>query len=95
MSILPSRVELEPVFVWESWSRGRPVLASDIEAFQTLSKIGPLVSFSTDGDLVRLLSSLSSESDEMAFAFDRGIKVVDERPVVSSHIVSFVTEQVS
>jgi len=44
-AVMPSVTELSPVFVWESWSRGRGVIATEIPAFHDLSKVGPLVTY--------------------------------------------------
>lgn len=41
--IMPSRWELNPLVVWEAWSRGRPVIASALPVFSDLSSEGPLV----------------------------------------------------
>ena len=40
--LMPSRFELNPIVVWEAWSRGRPVLSSQLPVFTDLADVGPL-----------------------------------------------------
>lgn len=54
--LMPSRWELNPLVVWETWSRGRPVLASNIDVFVDLMSVGPLFTFANAEELSRLLT---------------------------------------
>lgn len=49
--LMPSRWELNPLVVWESWARGKPVLASRLPVFEDLSEAGPLFTFETPAEL--------------------------------------------
>ncbi|WP_139200565.1 glycosyltransferase [Curtobacterium sp. MMLR14_010] len=60
---LPSRFELNPVIIWEGWSRGRPAIGSDIEAFNDLKTSGPIHIFSDPADLDLLISRLARRTD--------------------------------
>lgn len=57
--LLPSRWELNPMVIWESWARGRPVVASDIDVHRDLAKEGPVLLFSNSNQLVSLLRELA------------------------------------
>lgn len=68
---LPSRFELNPVIVWEAWSRGRAVISSTAVAFQDLAQDGPIMQFADAAGLQALLSTLAKEPDrrhELALA---------------------------
>src|SRR5690606_1620524 len=43
--LMPSRWELNPMTIWESWARGRPVFASALDVFQDLASEGPVFLF--------------------------------------------------
>ena len=49
--LMPSRWELNPLVVWESWARGKPVLATRLPVFEDLSEAGPLFTFTTAAEL--------------------------------------------
>ncbi|ROR82715.1 Glycosyltransferase involved in cell wall bisynthesis [Plantibacter flavus] len=72
-SFLPSRWELNPLFVWESWARGRGVIASDIDVFQDLQQEGPLWTFSSPDTFAQVVRHLSASEALRRDAFDRGV----------------------
>lgn len=49
--LMPSRWELNPLVVWESWARGKPVLATRLPVFEDLSEVGPLFTFASAAEL--------------------------------------------
>lgn len=61
--IMPSRQELNPMVVWEAWQRGKPVIATSIDAFVDLAKIGPVL--------------FANSGPEMADAVRRTMDTVD------------------
>nr|WP_298776022.1 glycosyltransferase [uncultured Rhodococcus sp.] len=60
-AFMPSRNELNPVFVWEAWARGRPVVATDLPAFEDLRTSGPVLTFTGAASLRSALGIVSSD----------------------------------
>ena len=60
--LMPSRWELNPLLVWESWARARPVVASNISVFQDLSGRGPVLLFDEAEDLAAATQKLRRDS---------------------------------
>jgi glycosyltransferase involved in cell wall biosynthesis len=75
---LPSRTELNPIVVWEAWSRGRPVIASDIAALRDLAVVGPIWTFRDASHLRDLLNQMATDQSLRYSAVDRGPRVVSE-----------------
>jgi glycosyltransferase involved in cell wall biosynthesis len=86
---LPSRWELNPVVVWEAWSRGRPVIASDIDAFRDLKSLGPVMTFTYGEELAHILRELVRDSGLRLELYKRGIAAVQTEQE-SSKIVEFL-----
>ncbi|MGC5257540.1 glycosyltransferase family 4 protein [Gordonia sp. DT218] len=74
LAIMPSRSELEPVFVWESWARGRAVIGRNITAFRDLSKYGPMHLFSNEEDIIAILEAADSGRPPFQGDYARAIK---------------------
>jgi len=75
---MPSRWELNPMTVWESWARGRPVIASSLDVFHDLSTQGPVLVFDDAHDFAEQVVAVSADSplrtrtfEEALVAFDR------------------------
>ncbi|AZS44854.1 Glycogen synthase [Microbacterium oleivorans] len=60
-AFLPSRWELNPLVVWEAWSRGRPVLSSSLPVFEDLKKSGPVLTFGSGDQFASWIDDLQSE----------------------------------
>ncbi|MGM7698590.1 glycosyltransferase family 4 protein [Microbacterium sp. A84] len=56
---MPSRWELNPMTIWESWARGRPVFASDLEVFRDLATQGPLLIFADPSEFGARIAEFS------------------------------------
>lgn len=59
---MPSRAELNPVFLHEAWSRGRPALVSDIGAFRDLQSEGVLMLASDSEDYASGIEQISQDT---------------------------------
>lgn len=60
-AFMPSRNELNPVFVWEAWARGRPVVATELPVFEDLRTSGPVLTFTGAASLRSALGLVSSD----------------------------------
>ncbi|MFJ6004036.1 glycosyltransferase [Arthrobacter sp. NPDC092385] len=69
---LPSKWELNPQIVWESWSRGRPVIGSEIEVLLDLVHQGPMYTFETAADFANLLQNLVRYPNMRKSSFEAG-----------------------
>ncbi|MFE0748292.1 glycosyltransferase [Gordonia sp. NPDC058843] len=92
LAIMPSRSELEPVFVWECWARGRAVIASAIQAFADLSRQGPLHLFEDQAELVELLETADSTNPLYISDFSRAVDAVSGYKV-DSRLTQFLNEE--
>ncbi|KDQ01039.1 glycosyltransferase [Rhodococcus sp. GOMB7] len=72
-AFMPSRNELNPVFVWEAWARGRPVVAADLPAFEDLRTSGPVLTFTGAASLRSALGVVSSD-EYRDFAYSMGLQ---------------------
>lgn len=86
---LPSRWELNPIIVWEAWSRGRPVIASDIDAFRDLKSAGPVLTFAHSTELTQVLHQLARDPGIRLELYNQGIKAIQTEQE-SSKIVEFL-----
>lgn len=59
---MPSKWELNPMTVWESWARGRPVIASSLDVFHDLSAQGPVIVFDDAHDFAEQIAALAADS---------------------------------
>lgn len=69
---LPSKWELNPQIVWESWSRGRPVIGSAIDVLRDLVEQGPMHTFNTQAEFADLLQDLARSSNIRKASFAAG-----------------------
>lgn len=85
--IMPSRSELNPVVVWEAWSRGRLVLASDLPVFKDLTTQGPLSLFSSPQELAARLESASLAAAQNRALTEGPRSMSEKKP--DGHIADF------
>ncbi|MDV6273486.1 glycosyltransferase [Rhodococcus erythropolis] len=72
-AFMPSRNELNPVFVWEAWARGRPVVAAELPVFEDLRTSGPVLTFTGASSLQSALGVVSSDGYR-DFAYSTGLQ---------------------
>jgi glycosyltransferase involved in cell wall biosynthesis len=89
-ALMPSRRELNPMFVWEAWGRGRGVLTSDIPPFLDLQDQGPILPFQSVGDMHAFLRDRSRVEEFRRTALSSGPESV-MRQEAKSEIVRFLT----
>ena len=92
LAIMPSRSELQPVFVWECWARGRAVIASAIQAFIDLSQQGPLHLFEDEQELVAMLETANSNVPPYSDDFREAVAAVRSYEV-KSRLTEFLMEE--
>lgn len=90
LAVMPSRSELEPVFVWEAWARQRAVLASDIPAFVHLQSLGPIFLFDSCESLSTWLSLASSSYLRCCNVAEDAERAVSCRNNSQSAVASFL-----
>ena len=66
---MPSRAELNPVFLHEAWNRGRPALVSDIESFQDLASEGCLITASSSSEYAHAVELITCQKGIRLDAF--------------------------
>jgi hypothetical protein len=92
LAIMPSRQELNPVFVWECWARGRAVIAPRIPAFVDLASKGPIRIYDNDSEMLERLS-LEMVDDRARLAAFGVSDEINRKEGSRSAIVRFLTAQ--
>lgn len=67
---MPSRAELNPVFLHEAWNRGRPALVSDIKAFRDLASEGTLAIASSSAQYAQAIELIARQIGLRSEAFE-------------------------
>jgi len=93
---MPSRTELNPVFLWEGRQRGRGAITSDIPAFEDLSQDGGIVLVPGNASLAPVIRAFAQDSVQRRTWFENLPDLA--RPLADlthpSPIVSALTREV-
>lgn len=79
--LMPSRFELNPIVVWEAWSRGRSVVSSRLPVFADLAGLGPVEQAETPEEWRDAVARLT-DADHRAAQHERALAAFEgrERP---------------
>lgn len=86
---MPSRSELNPLFIWEAWAYGRGAFTTDLEVFADLATQGPVWTFANASDFASQLDRFARDEAVRQSAFVAGQRSYNSRQL-GSNLVEFL-----
>ncbi|WP_223147830.1 glycosyltransferase [Actinotalea sp. JY-7885] len=91
VALLLSRWELNPMFVWEAWSRGRAVIVPNLPVFVELAKRGPLLLMDSHTSLSEMLEKMRDAVHRRKLYTD-ALSAFAQGQIADSSLVDFLVE---